>query len=37
MVDRAYELFRQEKALDKRTLPAVAKLSTEAVLHLWAL
>jgi energy-coupling factor transporter ATP-binding protein EcfA2 len=30
MVDRAYELFRQEKALDKRTLPAVAKLSTEA-------
>lgn len=29
-VERAYELFRQEKALDKRTLPAVAKLSTEA-------
>lgn len=29
-IQRAYQLFRQEKALDKRTLPAVAKLSTEA-------
>lgn len=29
-VDRAYELFRQEKALDERTLPAVDELSTEA-------
>lgn len=30
VVDQAYALFRQEKALDKRTLPAVEKLSTEA-------
>lgn len=29
-IARAYELFRQEKALDARTLPAVAKLDVEA-------
>lgn len=28
-IDRAYQLFRQEKALDERTLPEVAPLSTE--------
>lgn len=30
VIDRAYELFRQEKALDDRTLPVVDELSTEA-------
>jgi hypothetical protein len=30
LVAQAYQLFRQEKALDERQLPAVGKLSTEA-------
>lgn len=30
MIDKAYQLFRQEKALDARVLPAVEKLNTEA-------
>src|SRR4051812_47383310 len=30
VLDSAYQLFRQEKALDERELPAVEKLSTEA-------
>lgn len=29
-IDRAHQLFRQEKALDERTLPAVEQISTEA-------
>lgn len=29
-IDTAYQLFREEKALDERTLPTVDKLSTEA-------
>lgn len=29
-IDRAYQLFRQEKALDKRELPTTDKLSTQA-------
>lgn len=29
-IDKAYQLFREEKALDERTLPPVDKLSTEA-------
>jgi ABC-type transport system involved in cytochrome c biogenesis ATPase subunit len=29
-IERAYQLFRQEKALDKRELPVVAKLEIEA-------
>lgn len=29
-IDRAYQLFRQEKALDERSMPEVAALSTEA-------
>lgn len=30
IIDRAYDLFRQEKAFDERTLPVVDELSTEA-------
>lgn len=29
-IDKAYQLFRQEKALDKRELPSVVRLITEA-------
>ncbi|MGL5827871.1 MAG: hypothetical protein ACRCYU_24155, partial [Nocardioides sp.] len=29
-IEKAYQLFRQEKALDERKLPSVEKLSTEA-------